>query len=122
MKTVKNSTSKKTKKAVKPTYTIDLTDVSSIEEAEIRIALTKYEAGVELNSANIVALKNYAKSLCMTYAISEMIKADRIYVLGAGVVFATKRIDGPIVDIDVEVKKKKSNIFKRFWNWITRKK
>lgn len=122
MKTVKNSTSKKTKKAVKPTYTIDLTDVSSIEEAEIRIALTKYEAGVELNSANIAALENYIKSLCMLYAISEMVKADRVYVLGAGVVFATKRIDGPIVDIDVEVKEKKSNIFKRFWNWITRKK
>lgn len=122
MKTVKNNTSKKTKKAVKPAYTIDLTDVSSIEEAEIRIALTKYEAGVELNSANIVALKNYAKSLCMTYAISEMIKADRIYVLGAGVAFVTERVDGPIVDIDVEVKEKKPNIFKRFWNWITRKK
>lgn len=122
MKSVKNNTSKKTKKIFKPLYTVDLTDISSVEEAEARIALAKYGAGTNFNNANIIALESYAKSLCMSYAISELINADRVYVLGAGLAFATEHLDGHIVEMDVKIKEKKPNIFKRFWNWITRKK
>lgn len=125
MKSTKSNTSKKyTKKSFKPVYTVDLTNVTNEQEAALRFALSKYNANVSdfVLAQDIYALKAYIRNLSLVLAINEMVKGNRIYILGHGVSYMTEPINSDITDFKVELKTKKPNIFKRFWNWITRKK
>lgn len=121
MKTVKNSTSKKTKKAVKPAYIIDITEAESAEDILLVFAACKITTGADklIPSEEDVLMKT-AWLNTMTNAINELSKDNRIWVIGCNSVILTPCVDGPIA---VKLKPmKKPNIFKRFWNWITRKK
>lgn len=125
MKSTKSNTSKKyTKKTFKPVYTVDLTNVANEQEVALRFALSKYNANVSdfVLAQDIYALKAYIRNLSLVLAINEMVKGNRIYILGHGVSYMTEPISNDITDFKVELKTKKPNIFKRFWNWITRKK
>lgn len=127
MNNMKNTTKKKqTKKVAKPAYVVDLTGVSGEFDASLRIALCKYENKIgDFNSSNIYALKQYAKMLSMTYAINNLINRNELTLIGCGVFYSFPIDTADLVVTGVkivETNKKKPNIFKRFWNWITRKK
>ena len=107
-KTETKSTKKSTKKVAKfiPAYVIDITNCYSIEEtifaiavAKLNYALNEYEmmalATDILEYAHEVALLN-SKTFTLTNGEKVVISADGIKV-------------------------KKPNIFRRFWNWVTRK-
>lgn len=123
MKTTKNTTSKQTKKTVKPAYIVDLVGVDSEYDVALRFALCKYENNVSnFTTSDINAIKEYIKYLSMTYALAQLINAQEVYVLGCGVSFVTEKIGHQITECKIRLREKKPNIFKRFWNWITRKK
>ena len=119
-KTNKNTS----KKAFKPAYVVDLTGVQSKEEATLRFALCKYENKIDnFSASDIQALSDYIAALSTVIAVGELINDDHIWIIGCGSVYVTPSVDGTIVKTEVKLKPmKKPNIFKRFWNWITRKK
>lgn len=123
MKTTKNTTSKQTKKTVKPAYVVDLVGVDSEYDAALRIALCKYENNAcNFTTSDINIIKEYIKFLSMTYTLTELINAQEVYILGCGHVFVTEKIGSPVAEFKVMIEEKRPNIFKRFWDWITRKK
>lgn len=123
MKTTKNTTSKQTKKTVKPAYVVDLVGVDSEYDAALRIALCKYENNAgNFTTSDINIIKEYIKFLSMAYTLTELINAQEVYILGCGHVFVTEKIGSPVAEFKVMIEEKRPNIFKRFWDWITRKK
>ena len=123
MKTTKNTTSKQTKKTAKPAYIVDLVDVDSEYDAALKIALCKYENNVgNFTTSDINIIKEYIKFLSVAYTLTELINAQEVYILGCGNAFVTEKIGRPIAEYRVTIKEKRPNVFKRFWNWITRKK
>ena len=84
------------KKTFKPTYIVDITDVNTVEDMKVKFALAKHNAGIALTDAELKTIISYAVNLVPTECVC---------------------------NIDVyEVKENKKPWYKRFWNWITRKK
>ena len=125
MKNTKNSMSKThTNKATKPTYIVNLIGATGEQDATLRFALCKYENNIDnFTTSDICAIKNYIEYLSMTYSLAKMISAQKVYIVGCGVVFATEPLENVRIEkCLVRLKTSKPNIFKRFWNWITCKK
>ena len=120
-KPTKPATKKKKKKVAKPAYVVDLTNVKGEFETTLRFALCKYENNINnFTVSDMCALRTYAKILSLAYAIMELANSKNLYVIGCGTMFVTEAVNCSLKN--VEVKKKKPNIFKRFWNWLTHKK
>ena len=119
-KTNKNTSNK----AFRPAYVVDLTGVQSEEGATLRFALCKYENKIDnFNVSDVQALSDYITALSAVIAVDKLINDDHIWIIGCGSVYVTPSIDCTIAKTEVKLKPmKKPNIFKRFWNWITRKK
>lgn len=84
------------KKTIKPTYIVDITNVSTIEEAKTVIALAKHNAGLALTNDELKSIVLYTVNLVPTERVC---------------------------DVNVEVYEvAKKPWYKRFWNWVTRKK
>lgn len=99
---------KKSVKKVKPAFTVDMTDVESISEAYNEITAAKMSAGL-----NIRPEQHMNMMLKMVKVFNKM-----FYMLPKD---HTTVYDG-LKNKIVEKVEKKPNVFKRFWNWITRKK
>lgn len=128
MKNTKETANKKQiKKIRRPKYVVNLVGACGELDATTRFALCKYDKHIDnFTNADISALKEYIKSLALSIVLNEMIQRDNITLIGCGIFypFSTEclcgaEIAGAKIDL-VEVKK--PNIFKRFWNWLTRKK
>ena len=125
-KTINPKQEKKTTKVAKPKYVVDLTDVTGEYDTMLRFALCKYDNNANTKN-DLWVLKEYVKDLCFTYTISKMINMPILTTFGCGTMFVFGPFLSSINDMCVEANlkvesTKKPNIFKRFWNWITRKK
>lgn len=89
------TTAKKTKN---PSYIVDLTKVTHLEDIDVAFGLAKHNAGLAISDEELAAI-----------------------ILDVYKKFGPKIT---IVNCDCEYPKpkKKSNIFKRFWNWLRGKK
>ena len=97
-KEIKKST-KTTKKAAKPAYTVDLTDVQDAGDAYAAFGWAKINAYLTNSEIDAVA-EEIAQSVAPKFFFCECTGECPLCKKSA----------------------KKPNIFKRFWNWITRKK
>lgn len=106
---------KKTAKTKKPLYTVDLTGTigNDVREMKYRFICAKADAGVVLTQAERKFLAEYTLESC-----ADVIFGDAPMAFRVG---PTSFLRGHRVATFV-VPEKKPNIFKRFWNWITRKK
>ena len=125
-KTINPKQEKKTTKVAKPKYVVDLTGVAGEYDTMLRFALCKYDNNANTKN-DLWVLKEYIKDLCLTYAVGKMTNMPFITTFGCGTMFIFDPFLSIINDICVEANvkirnTKKPNIFKRFWNWITRKK
>lgn len=122
MKNIKNATNKKrVKSEFVPAYTVDLTNVTGENDARTQFALCKYKNNIDdLNAGDIQTLKEYIKSLALTFAFNELMKIKNLFILSDGTIIKEPAV--LIGHIKEKVAQKKLNIFKRFWNWLTRKK
>lgn len=84
------------KKANKPAYTVDLTDANTITDAIVAFALAKHNANIPLTDDELKSIVQYAVDMVPTQCLCNV----EVY----------------------EVTPKKKPWYKRFWNWITRKK
>lgn len=107
-KTETKSTKKSTKKVAKfiPAYVIDITDCYSIEETMFAIALAKLNYA--LNEYEIKAL------------VTDMLEFTNELALLNAKKFTLANGEKVVISAD-GIKVKKPNIFRRFWNWVTRK-
>ena len=106
-------TKKTTKKTVSPKFIVDLTKAESATDVYAQFALAKQEAGLPLSNeefnaimliAGIVAVEDLGE------AINNVSKSIEI-----------KNGEKLVFDAKGHFTVKKPNIFRRFWNWITRK-
>jgi hypothetical protein len=124
MKNIKNNTNNtRTKKVVKPAYVVNLVGATGEWDTTLRFALCKYENNIDdFTTGDVCAIMDYIKTLSMVCALNTLINSRRVYVLGCGSCFTTDELNGTVTECRVAVRQKKPSIFKRFWNWITRKK
>lgn len=121
-------TTKTTKKFI-PLYTVDLTDLKTPNEITEAFVVARFEAGLGLSNKDqeifvdalidtAIDMQDMTNMLCDTAndictCITTAINSKITETPCVGVVDADYR--------KVEKEEKKPNIFKRFWNWITRK-
>lgn len=102
-------------KKFKPAFTVDLTNVNNVEDAYVKFALAKQEAGVPMNCNEFNSVIDKVINLTI-----DAIFSKRIEELGwATVMEVPEGYTAVITDNGIKVKK--HNIFKRFWNWLRRK-
>jgi hypothetical protein len=107
-------TIKKVKKSIKPEFIVNLVDVEDTNDLYVRFALAKHNANIAMTDTELEAIvehtmMNTVKALT---DIASSLPRKEIEING----------DEKIVfDAYGNVKVKKPNIFKRFWNWIRRK-
>lgn len=107
-------TKKTTKKTVSPKFIVDLTKAECANDVFAQFAVAKQEAGLPMteNEFNAVVL---ASGLMAVEALGEAInKVSKEIEIKNG--------EKLVFDAKGNFKVKKPNIFRRFWNWITRKK
>ena len=103
----KEKTATKVTKTIKPLYTVDLTDVETIDEVGYAFAMAKFNAKQPLNEKDLEVIVWNAK----VDAAIEMASL-------AATILSTMVLPS-CVNCTCQ---KKPNVFKRIWNWITRKK
>lgn len=116
MKTTK--TTKTTKKFI-PLYTVDLTDLETPNDIVEAFVVARFDAGLGLSSRDrdifidsIVDVMHNIQDMTCELCDAAFNVCERI----------TAAIDNKTIETPkVEKEEKKPNIFKRFWNWITRK-
>ena len=105
---------KKTTKTKKPLYTVNLTGMigGDVADVKYRIVCAKKDAGIVLTQEESDFLAVYTMS-----SIADIIFGDAPIAFRLG---KASFMRGYSV-ATIPVLKKKPNIFKRFWNWLTRK-
>lgn len=96
----------KKKVEVKPVITVDITDCTTIEDLVAAMANAKIEAGVSVSRIEVETLIQAAIDEAVEEVLSDLFDDFECPVI--------------IEEQDIEPEKK-PNVFKRFWNWITRK-
>ena len=108
-------TVKKTKTVKKPVFIVDMTKINTPKELCAEFGLAKQEAKLPITDLELEAI--------VEVAIGST--ADALLDAMANVPYTKVNLaDGEKIVFDSKgnVKIKKPNIFRRFWNWITRKK
>lgn len=114
MKTEKKTKSVKKSTSKKPEYFVNLTDVKTPDDVYVEFALAKQKAGKPLTDSDLETIIGYA-----FYRI-----LDRVRKIVSEFPYKEVNIEGDekiILDANGNIRIKKPNIFRRFWNWLTRK-
>ena len=104
------TTKKTNKKEFKPAFIIDATNCETVEDFLIEKAWAKYDAGLDLNTKDVDALIDDA----VDTTIDEIFDGHNAAVIEGDTIVG-------MTAVKVEVEEKKP-WYKRFWNWLTRKK
>lgn len=109
-KTTTKKTTKKTKKpAIEYAFVVNLVDAETIQEVALAFAEAKFGAKIPLNKTDVNAYVNKGKdeAVATIDALCECFSAALPYLMV------------PVCSCNC---KKKNNLFKRFWKWLTNKK
>lgn len=108
----------KTNKKTKPMFVVDFTNISSVNEISAKIARAKVDAGIPLTKNDLI---NVIESSIDDF-VAELYDAGIIELAGNVISPKHVTIDFNGVFESVKEEPKKPNVFKRFWNWVRRKK
>ena len=128
---MKKTTTKTTKKQ-KAEVWFDMSDGNyGVSDIVARITLGKVVAGLPITDSQLNNIINYAANEVLASLFTwnnAVMRTNNGYVkLNLNVMKQQPKEEAPVPDTDVETDapdpevKKKPNIFKRFWNWITGK-
>lgn len=109
---------KTTDKKTKPMFVVDFTNISNVNEISAKIARAKVDAGIPLTKDD---LTNVIESSIDDF-VAELFNAGIVELVGNTITPKNVSIDFSGIFDCTECKPKKPNIFKRFWNWVRRKK
>lgn len=112
-------------------YVIDMVGCVSVNDLVVEIAFVKIQNDVKLRRSEIVTLISTIVTDAIDFTMAATNTMDKISTLMKDVVTGiqsiaetkkveTKNVEATKPTTNVEPTKK-PNIFKRFWNWITRK-
>ena len=116
------------KTKIKPAYTVNLTNIGSARDVYAQFGAAKLKAGLPVTNVEMSCMFEILTDATIAAVIDVLFNMTNGLVLEDGkltkVQLKSYEIgdDEMIVVKDGNVKIKKKNIFKRFWNWITRKK
>ena len=105
---------KNTKKTVKPTYVVDLTDIEGPEDVTIEFIAAKVRAGISITDKEFMYTLGYG-------AITAFEAVENFYFNHTTCIEDDKLAEKLLKEIKKSITKK-TPWYKRFWNWITRKK
>ena len=108
-------TTKKTKKVTKPAFIVDLTNVTTPSELYAAFGLAKQDAKLPITDDELMAIINVAVNTTIEVLLNEFNELPHNDI-------EIKNGEKLVFDEKGNFKVKKPNIFRRFWNWITRKK
>lgn len=111
---MKKTETKKTKKAVKPQFIVDLTNIENPTELYAAFGLAKQSANLPITDAELDAILGVTTILAMKLMADSMIQNSKAIEITGD--------EKLVFDVNGKYTIKKPNIFRRFWNWITRKK
>ena len=114
----KIETKKKVSKKIEPKFIVDLTNANTIDDVYLAFALAKHNAGLPINDAELTTIVGTAVDLTIQAMTNNYICLPK----DAGKSIEVNDGEKLIFDSKGNVSVKKPNVFKRFWNWITRKK
>lgn len=115
LKEVEKKPVKKAKKAFKPEFTVDITECATGLDVKRAIIEAKIHAGITATEQEVDILTD-----CFVNDVLDALMGTKNALVRtkSGDVIA---LDAVKVNEDLCICKKKPNVFKRFWNWITRK-
>lgn len=94
------------KKKFKPVYIVDVTDCTNDRSIVVAFVEAKVNAGLPITEDELYSVVCDHVDEVLTYAVD----------------LAAQTIPTKIELVNIHKAEKKPNVFKRFWNWITRKK
>lgn len=113
MKKETKKVTKKTVKKVEPKFIVDLTDIDDPRDVWVRFGLAKQNAGLPMTKTEFEAIIDKVADIATELVYCKMILASTPIEINGD--------DKLVFDSKGKFHVKKPNIFKRFWNWITRK-
>lgn len=114
-------TNKKVTKTVKPAFIVDLTNVETPTELYAAFGLAKQDANLPMTDDELIAIVNIAVNTTFA-ALQDVFNKLPFQEFDIIQEFDITNGEKLIFDEKGNIKVKKPNIFRRFWNWITRKK
>lgn len=123
MKTNKNVTKKtskiKNKQAYKPEYVIDIVGIHTEYDTALEIALTKvFNNNCNLTESDMEVIVTAVKTSIVLEMLCKMFTNGNAIIIDNGCIIT----GNAFAVTNNSSNEKKPNVFKRFWNWITRKK
>jgi hypothetical protein len=118
MKKDTKKVTKKTVKEFKPAFVADLTDAESMTDVYVAFGLAKQDAGLPISDVELDAIIDKTIEI----SVRELTKMSKEAFDKATHIVSITGDEKLVFDADGGFKVKKPNVFKRFWNWITRKK
>lgn len=107
---------KKTKKpAFKPVFTVDLTECYDAEEMYEALLTAKFEAKVPFTNYEVGKYCEYKICQALDTFIDDLFAGHNAVIIDDDTI---KSFDA----VKIEITPEKKPWYKRFWNWITRKK
>ena len=116
---MKKSTKKTTKKTVKPDFVMNLTNINTTKELYQEFIEAKVRAGKPITTEELA----YIKDISIDEAIEETVA--EIGAICRSIPYKEVEIKNGaklVFDEYGNAEIVKPNLFRRFWNWITRKK
>ena len=116
MKKDTKKVTKKTVKEFKPAFVVDLTDAKSMTDVYVAFGLAKQSAGLPISDVEFDAITDKIVEISV-HELAEMSKeafdkATRIVNITGD--------EKLVFDAKGGFTVKKPNVFKRFWNWVTK--
>ena len=101
---------KKSTKKTKPTFVVDLTNATSVEDVKIAFVEAKVKAGVPITMNELLAYVRIGLDIAteLQNCNVTIIESDELAL--------------KMLKLIKKYENKKTPWYKRFWNWITRKK
>lgn len=118
MKKDTKKVTKKTVKEFKPAFVVDLTNAESMTDVYVAFGLAKQEAGLPISDTEFDAIIDKTVEI----SVRELTKMSKEAFSKATHIVNITGDEKLVFDADGGFKVKKPNVFKRFWNWLTRKK
>lgn len=118
---------KTTKKTFKPVFTVDMTGCDTVEDLIIAIADAKLDAGLCISRKELEAILDEQIEITVEETIEQLFDGHNALIVdenGEIEAFdAIKFTPEPSITCEecIVVQRKKKNVFKRFWSWLTGK-
>lgn len=105
-----------------PLYTVNIAEAETVFDIYAKFAVAKVKAGIPLTQKEMDAYMVVATEYCAEYFLTLLFEDCNCDYIKINKDFGIACVKCVQIELDKPTPVKKPNVFKRFWNWITRKK